>query len=258
MQTSKLTSLYIFLGMLIIMGILSVPAQAKTVHSGNEQVSGIGEFVGKPPTKTKNAKSTSVPKKTATPKPANTATKVPTRQNTSIPPTSSTSISLPTQIGTAGTPVSTLNVPATLSTSVTSAYSPTPTALGMSTVAAHQTETAGASFLTSTALAHAYSPTPTNFGASTPTATFTPNATEHAATFVALTTTPLREGSQSAATSSPTLSPTAVQAPVNFNSTPAIPAGQKMYWIIGVSAVILLSLFYLAYKEWKKYSMKSG
>ncbi len=236
------------------MGILSVPAQAKTVYTGNEQVNGNGEFVRKPPTKTKNAKSTPVSRKTATPRPANTATKVPTRQSTSVP-TSSTSISLPTQIEIAGTPVSTLEVPATLSTPVTSAYSPTPTALGMGTVSVRQTETVAASFLTSTSLASAYSPTPTNFGASTSTVTFTPNPTEQVATSVALTTTPFKKS-----TSSPTLSPTPVQAPVNFG----LPSGtsawqkQKMYWIIGVSAVILLALFYMAYKEWKKYSMKSG
>src|SRR5690242_659730 len=119
MNTSKLTPLYLLLGMLVIMSIISFPVQAQSAQPRNEQPN---NAYGKPPTHIKKTKSP--PRKTATPRPANTATRAPAGQNTSVP-TSSTSASQPTEMSTTGTPVST-SKPAT-----TAIYSPTPTPQAM-------------------------------------------------------------------------------------------------------------------------------
>ncbi len=237
-----------------MMSIFSFPVQAQSAQPRNQQLN--NEYSkGRPTTNTKKPKSR--PRKTATPKPANTATKAPTKiptQQSTVVSASSTVASQPTQIGLTGTPASTLDVPATLSTSVTSAaYSPTPTPQGMNTIVAQQTKTAGASFLTSTSLALNFSPTPTNFGAPTVTLTFTPNADELTATALALTTTPFQQITQPTA-SSPF--PTDVEIPVSGPQVPSMAKGTQWYWIaaIAISGVILLTLFYLLYKEWKRSS----
>jgi len=128
----------------------------------------------------------------------------------------------------------------------------------MSTVAAQQTETASVSFLTSTALADAYSPTPTNIGAPTATGTSTPNASESTATSIALTTSPIAvEEALHAITfvhASPTHSPTVVPAPVRFKQARTLPAWKEMYWIAFIP--VLLTLVYITYREWKKYSLQ--
>jgi len=240
------------------MGALSIPVQAKTIDSGNEQVDRL--LADKPPTHTKRAKSTSTPRTTATPRPANTATRPPVNQNTPIPPASSTPGSQPTQIGTAGVTSSTPYISITLSPAITSVFSATPTALEMSTVVARQTETAAASFETSTALANAYSPTPTNIGAWTATGTSTPAAPERTATSVALTTSPVALGEMFVSITfipaSPALSPTAVQAPVSLKQAQTPQPWKQMYWIAIIS--VLLFLVYLTYNEWKKYSLQKG
>jgi hypothetical protein len=128
----------------------------------------------------------------------------------------------------------------------------------MNTIVAQQTKTAGASFLTSTSLALTFSPTPTNFGAPTATLTFTPNASELTASALALTTTPLGEVSQAIVASSPTPSSTPVQIPLGQTEIPITVTGQKWYyWVaVVVGSAILLSLFYLLYKEWQKPSTR--
>src|SRR5512134_3049949 len=118
MPTSKLTSLHILSGMLLFMGALSMPAQAKTVNSGNEGVDRV--FAEKPPTHTKKAKDTPVPRQTATPRRA--ATRTPASQNTSAPVPSSTPGAQPTQISTTGTPSFAPDVTLTVSTAITSAF----------------------------------------------------------------------------------------------------------------------------------------
>src|SRR6266498_1807676 len=245
MKTSKLSSLLLLLGLLILMSMFSFPVQAQTAQPRNEQPN--SQF-GKPPTNTKKAKSP--PRKTATPRPANTATKAPTRQNTAVP-TSSTSVSQPTEMNTTGTPASTSNVPAT-----SAVYSATPTPQGMNTIVAQQTKTAGASFLTSTSLALTFSPTPTNFGAPTATLTFTPNALELTATALALST-PLADASPTTATFSPTPT-TVILLAVSRPEIPVTAKGLNLYiWIAAIAGgVVLLTLFYLLYKEWSRFSTR--
>lgn len=246
MKTSKLTPLYLLLGMLVIMSIISFPVQAQSAQPRNEQPN---NAYGKPPTHTRKTKSP--PRKTATPRPASTATRVSAGQNTSVP-TSSTFASQPTEMNTTGTPVSTSNVPAT-----TAIYSATPTPQGMNTIAAQQTKTAGASFMTSTSLALTFSPTPTNFGAPTATLTFTPNASELTGTALALSTTPLVQASSTIATSSPT--PTIAQIPVSRPEIPVTAQGSKWYtWVATIiGSAILLTLFYLMFREWKRSTTRS-
>jgi hypothetical protein len=237
MKTSKLLSLSIFLGIVILMNLLSIPVQAQTLPMDDAAKQPTHtQSAGQPTKKTKN---TPPPKRTNTPRPANTATR---SQHTSLPTLAFTSISQSTQTLTTGTSVSTKN--ATLSTVVTSQFSATPTALGMGTIAAQQTATVNASFLTSTAVAKRYSPTPTNFGAASP----TPGELELTATSAALTTTPTKDIAQFAVVS-PTSTFIVVSAPILPD--PVARSGSRVYWFLG-AGILLLVLSYLVYREWKK------
>ncbi len=219
MKTSKPASLSILLGILVILGLLSFPVQAKSDQSGHEQTAGL---VGKPTAKTKRVKPTNPPK-TATPKPANTAT----RSSGISTTTSSTSASQPTGSGVPGTPTS------------------TPTAV--STAAARQTQTAQSVFQTSTSLARSYSPTPTNFGA----ATFTPQVWELTVTSAALTAAPTGRYLSAAAVSTKATTP--VSIPVSSSGEAAVSQpSKKMSLLIPAILLVFIVLCFLLYRELKK------
>jgi hypothetical protein len=148
-------------------------------------------------------------------------------------------------------PLSTLDGSPTLPVTANPLFSPTPTSLIMSTIATQQTATANASYLTSTAMARSYSPTPTSLGAEK----ITPIASSDAASLsLPLMTTPGSEFSEAMIiTPTTTFSPTPVQALVDVQKRPEAKTRDNQVWILmGTGVLILLFLFPILYREWKK------
>jgi hypothetical protein len=234
----------ILLGALLIMSAFYIPVQAGAAFK-DERSSNLNFAPSKTRSvrPTKKPRSTAIPMRTATRPPVNTATRF---TQTAQPGTSAV-----LKTGTPGTLISTSGTPQS-----TSLFSPTPTALSIQTVSARMSETVAASYLTSTAIAQLYSPTPTKFGAPTGTPTTTPNASEVAETFVALTANP--EAANTSIAIFPTNTPTPSLVLVNQTTEAAPPTNWTVYLFAGFGAIILLALLYVLYQEWAKGKAKSG
>ena len=223
------------IGVLVLTSILSIPVQAKSLTGDVQQNS---DPAGKPPTKTKRVKPTTVVK-TSVPK----STPIP---KTSTPKPTNTLVSLTNTVIASGTPMGT-GTPADTATAL-----PTYTfSSEINTVVAQLTATSGAVYMTSTSMALTASSTPTSIGAPTS----TPNNLEQTATSIVLTTAPIQPTlTISAAAADPSVADQ--QIPVTSGTPTATKVPGKMFWVLVIGLLIFFILLYLLSKELKKSSNK--